>query len=103
MVVTKHDVTSEYLSQVTGYIPLMWDIFLDTYRFKRERYKRVCPSSVRRIPFWIPTRQISYVCPKLGAGITLPIAILSLRKCEHQAECEHLQNQIRTWLVWNQT
>ena len=34
MVVTKHEVTSEYLSQVTGYIPLMWDIFLDTYRFK---------------------------------------------------------------------
>ena len=52
MIVTKHDVTSEYLSQVAGYIPLMWDIFLDTYRFKRERYKRVCLSSIQRIPFW---------------------------------------------------
>ena len=52
MVVTKHDVISEYLSEVTGYIPLLWDLFFDTDMFKRERYKRVCLSSVQRIDWF---------------------------------------------------
>ena len=46
MVVTMHDVTSEYLSEVAGYIPLMWDIFLDTYRSSRGKYTK---GSVRHL------------------------------------------------------